>query len=41
MYRRAASSDYGAHAAVQAPPAEDTVDLFELLQEAGQAAGQG
>ncbi|MET9950327.1 hypothetical protein ABZ135_02100 [Streptomyces sp. NPDC006339] len=29
-------SDYGAEAAVQAPPAEDTVDLFALLKQAEQ-----
>ncbi|MFE6228766.1 MULTISPECIES: hypothetical protein [unclassified Streptomyces] len=30
-------SDYGTKAAVQAPPAKDTVDLFQMLKDAGQA----
>ncbi|MFI8827077.1 hypothetical protein [Streptomyces sp. NPDC053431] len=34
-------TDYGAEAAVQAPPAQDTVDLFKMLQQAGGAAAQG
>ncbi|MFF5917971.1 hypothetical protein ACFY8C_06490 [Streptomyces flavochromogenes] len=33
-------SDYGAKAAVQAPPAEDTVDLFEMLKQLGAGGGQ-
>ncbi|MFJ3581670.1 hypothetical protein ACIPPS_05420 [Streptomyces sp. NPDC090127] len=33
-------SDYGAKAAVQAPPAKDTVDLFEMLKGLGEGAGQ-
>ncbi|MGW6564579.1 hypothetical protein [Streptomyces sp. NPDC054975] len=33
-------SDYGAKAAVQAPPAKDTVDLFKMLKEIGEA-GEG
>ncbi|TXL90369.1 hypothetical protein OIE71_20425 [Streptomyces sp. NBC_01725] len=34
-------SDYGAKASVQAPPAGDTVDLFEMLGDLGGAAGAG
>ncbi|MEU5215519.1 hypothetical protein AB0G79_04875 [Streptomyces sp. NPDC020807] len=34
-------SDYGTKAAVQAPPAEDTVDLFEMLKGLGGAGAQG
>ncbi|WP_309054881.1 hypothetical protein [Streptomyces sp.] len=44
MTMRADYSDYGARAAVQAPPAGETVDLFKMLQEIGQAgagASQG
>ncbi|GAA3392170.1 hypothetical protein [Streptomyces roseoviridis] len=41
VHMRADYSDYGARAAVQAPPAEDTFDLFALLREAGQEPGQG
>lgn len=33
-------SDYGSKAAVQAPPAEDTVDLFEMLKGLGAGGGQ-
>ncbi|MEU8616669.1 hypothetical protein [Streptomyces sp. NPDC048623] len=33
-------TDYGTKASVQAPPAEDTFDLFTMLKEAGKA-GQG
>ncbi|MFE5794706.1 hypothetical protein ACFQ8C_19295 [Streptomyces sp. NPDC056503] len=36
---RADYSDYGTKAAVEAPPASETVDLFKMLQEAGGAAG--
>ncbi|MFF7182123.1 hypothetical protein [Streptomyces sp. NPDC008121] len=32
-------SDYGAQATVQAPPAEDTVDLFGMLKELGSGLG--
>ncbi|MFG2645653.1 hypothetical protein ACGFYP_32325 [Streptomyces sp. NPDC048370] len=34
-------SDYGAKAAVQAPPAKDTVDLFEMLKGLGEGLGEG
>ncbi|MEU3605001.1 hypothetical protein AB0E83_06030 [Streptomyces sp. NPDC035033] len=34
---RADYSDYGTKATVQAPPAEDTADLFKMLEEAGKA----
>ncbi|MFD9865885.1 hypothetical protein ACFXI8_19725 [Streptomyces niveus] len=34
-------SDYGAKASVQAPPAGDTVDLFEMLGDLGGEAGAG
>ncbi|WP_405822386.1 hypothetical protein OG705_21200 [Streptomyces sp. NBC_00838] len=34
-------SDYGAKASVQAPPAGDTVDLFEMLGDLGGDAGAG
>ncbi|MGW2016034.1 hypothetical protein [Streptomyces sp. NPDC001927] len=34
-------SDYGAKAAVEAPPAKDTVDLFKMLKEMGEAGGEG
>ncbi|MEV6249517.1 hypothetical protein AB0M38_25445 [Streptomyces sp. NPDC051742] len=37
MQIRADYSDYGTQAAVQAPPAKDTLDLFEMLKGAGQA----
>ncbi|WP_055599929.1 hypothetical protein [Streptomyces aureus] len=33
-------SDYGAKATVQAPPAKDTVDLFEMLKGLGAGGGQ-
>ncbi|WP_395362550.1 hypothetical protein ACHGLA_21765 [Streptomyces sp. YH02] len=33
-------SDYGAEATVQAPPAKDTVDLFEMLKGLGAEGGQ-
>ncbi|GGY25956.1 LolA-like protein [Streptomyces omiyaensis] len=36
---RADYSDYGTKAAVEAPPAGQTVDLFKMLQEAGAGAG--
>ncbi|NML50326.1 hypothetical protein HHL19_11710 [Streptomyces sp. R302] len=38
---RADYSDYGTKAAVQAPPASETVDLFKMLQEAGAGEGAG
>ncbi len=38
---RADYSDYGTKAAVQAPPASETVDLFKMLQEADEAGAQG
>ncbi|MFF2777873.1 hypothetical protein ACFVU3_23505 [Streptomyces sp. NPDC058052] len=38
---RADYSDYGTKAAVQAPPADETVDLFKMLQDAGEALGEG
>ncbi|WP_282694346.1 hypothetical protein [Streptomyces sp. CC208A] len=37
---RADYSDYGTKAAVQAPPAGETVDLFKMLQEIGEGAGE-
>ncbi|GGU92349.1 hypothetical protein GCM10010275_31820 [Streptomyces litmocidini] len=41
MRVRADYSDYGTRAAVQAPPAEDTVDLFEMMKDFGKEPGQG
>ncbi|KOG14534.1 MULTISPECIES: hypothetical protein [Streptomyces] len=38
---RADYSDYGTKAAVEAPPAKDTVDLFEMMKDFGKEAGQG
>ncbi|MER7622373.1 hypothetical protein [Streptomyces sp. NPDC126503] len=40
MTLRADYSDYGAQAAVKAPPAGETVDLFKMLKEIGQAGGE-
>ncbi|MFD3332921.1 hypothetical protein ACFWV1_09760 [Streptomyces sp. NPDC058700] len=37
MQIRADYSDYGTQAAVQAPPAKDTLDLFEMLKGLGKA----
>jgi hypothetical protein len=34
-------SDYGAKADVQAPPAGQTLDLMEMLQEAGAGSESG
>ncbi|MFE4616166.1 hypothetical protein ACFRJ7_08655 [Streptomyces sp. NPDC056747] len=41
MQMRADYSDYGTKAAVQAPPAEDTLDLFQMLKELGEGLKQG
>ncbi|MFB8045090.1 hypothetical protein ACFC8F_27815 [Streptomyces hydrogenans] len=38
---RADYSDYGTKAAVQAPPASETVDLFKMLQDVGGAGAEG
>ncbi|MFF9849777.1 hypothetical protein [Streptomyces litmocidini] len=40
MKMRADYSDYGTEAAVQAPPAKDTVDLFEMMKDFGKEPGQ-
>ncbi|MFI6419992.1 hypothetical protein ACIBG6_21650 [Streptomyces sp. NPDC050842] len=41
MQMRADYSDYGTQAAVQAPPAQDTLDLFQMLKELGEGLKQG
>ncbi|MFB7281010.1 hypothetical protein ACFCZV_28335 [Streptomyces hydrogenans] len=41
MQIRADYSDYGTKAAVQAPPASETVDLFKMLQDMGGAGTEG
>ncbi|MGW6537533.1 hypothetical protein ACWGDD_17160 [Streptomyces sp. NPDC055011] len=41
MEMRADYSDYGTKAAVQVPPADETVDLFKMLQDAGKALEEG
>ncbi|MER5713408.1 hypothetical protein [Streptomyces sp. NPDC002122] len=41
MQMRADYSDYGTKAAVQAPPAKDTLDLFQMLKELGEGLKQG
>ncbi|MEU2654676.1 hypothetical protein ABZ615_05060 [Streptomyces sp. NPDC007325] len=41
MQMRADYSDYGTKAAVQAPPADQTVDLFKMLQDASKALDEG
>ncbi|MFI8425067.1 hypothetical protein [Streptomyces sp. NPDC085479] len=41
MQIRADYSDYGTKAAVQAPPADQTVDLFKMLQDASKALDEG
>ncbi|MFF8836041.1 hypothetical protein [Streptomyces sp. NPDC015130] len=41
MKMRADYSDYGTEATVKTPPAEDTVDLFQMLKELSDALGKG
>ncbi|MER5208609.1 hypothetical protein [Streptomyces sp. NPDC002825] len=41
MQIRADYTDYGTKSAVQAPPAKDTVDLFEMMKDFGKEPGQG
>ncbi|MEV5968647.1 hypothetical protein [Streptomyces sp. NPDC051921] len=41
VHMQADYTDYGARTEVQAPPAKDTVDLFKMLQEAGQGGTRG
>ncbi|WP_369145936.1 hypothetical protein [Streptomyces sp. R44] len=40
MRMRADYTDYGTKSAVQAPPAKDTVDLFEMMKDFGKESGQ-
>ncbi|MGW8768220.1 hypothetical protein ACWGN5_37735 [Streptomyces sp. NPDC055815] len=40
MRMQADYTDYGTTAAVQAPPAKDTVDLFEMMKDFGKEPGQ-
>ncbi|MEV4424974.1 hypothetical protein ACIGN6_06035 [Streptomyces sp. NPDC053792] len=41
MQMRADYTDYGTKAAVQAPPAKDTVDLFEMMKDFGKNSDEG